>query len=236
MKKVKIVAKKSKNQTVNPWLNAKDTWRDKFAQLANNHLWLMILTTLSVLIALGCTASAISSANRSSYVPYVIAVDDHGVAVTSGFARQMTKQSDKVVSATLSEFITTTRSVTVDVAYLRKNIEWAYAHIKENSDAQKTINAWYSGSTGVKNPVERAMDEIVNVEIKSILKQTNFTYAIEWLEVTRSRSGDKIKPDMYMKAIVTFEYGAVPNSNDLKGIVNNPLGIYISSFSWAKKV
>ena len=40
---------------------------------------------------------------------------------------------------------------------------------------------------------------------------------------------------MTMKAIITIEYGDVPNGNDIKGIIKNPLGVYISTFSWAKK-
>ena len=239
MKEVKVISVKKKKEAnrnvVNPWLNAKDTWRDKFSQLSNTHLWLMILTTLACLIALGCTACAISTANRSKYIPYVIAVDEHGVALTSGFATQMNKQSDKVISSMLSQFITATRSVTVDLAYLKSNIDWAYAHFKQNSAGYKLLNEWFSGASGVPNPITRAQTEIINVEIKSILKQSDYTWVIEWNEISRNRDGEKIKPDMTMKAIITIEYGDVPNGNYIKGIIKNPLGVYISTFSWAKK-
>lgn len=235
--KNKTVSKRSvKNkQTTNPWLNAKDTWRDRYAQMANSHIWLMVLTTFAVLIALGCTASAISTANRSHYIPYVIAVDNHGVAVSSGFAQQMTKQNDKVIAATLSQFVTATRSVTVDVAYLRNNITWAYAHLKHETQAYNYIDSWFSGATGVKNPVERAAEEIVNVRVISILKQTEKTYALEWIETSTSPTGQQNKPDMIMTGYFTIDFDLAPNANDVTGVINNPLGLYIKSMSWSRK-
>lgn len=222
-------------QATNPWLNAKDTWRDRYAQMANSHIWLMILTTLAVIIALGCTASAISTANRSHYVPYVIAVDNHGVAISSGFAKQMTKTNDKVIGATLSQFVAATRSVTVDVAYLRNNITWAYAHLKRETQAYSYIDSWYSGATGVKNPVERAAEEIVNVRVISILKQTEKTYALEWIETSTSPNGQQSKPDIVMTGFFTIDFDLAPNANDITGVINNPLGLYIKSMSWARK-
>lgn len=223
---------KSKNAIINPYLNAKITYRDNLIALANNRLWLMILLIVAVLIALGCTASAISSANRSVYVPYVVSVDNHGVSVPAGIAREVPKANDKLISSTLAQFIIAVRTVTVDVSYLTRNLDWAYAHVKEQTPARKTLEAWLSGTAGVKNPVERAYDEIVSCDIVSVLKQTENTYTIEWIETIRSRGADKGKKEKHMKALITMEMGDPPNANDTKGIIFNPLGIYIKEFNW----
>ena len=223
---------KSKNAIINPYLNAKITYRDNLIALANNRLWLMILLIVAVLIALGCTASAISSANRSVYVPYVVAVDNHGVSVPAGIAREVPKANDKLISSTLAQFIVAVRSVTVDVSYLTRNLDWAYAHVKDQTPAKKSLEAWLSGATGVKNPVERASTEIVSCDIVSVLKQTENTYTIEWIETIRSRSIEKAKKEKHMKALMTVEMGDPPNANDTKGIIFNPLGIYIKEFNW----
>lgn len=223
---------KSKNAIINPYLNAKITYRDNLIALANNRLWLLILLIVAVLIALGCTASAISSANRSVYVPYVVSVDNHGVSVPAGIAREVPKANDKLISSTLAQFIIAVRTVTVDVSYLTRNLDWAYAHVKDQTPAKNTLEAWLSGTTGVKNPVERAYDEIVSCDIVSVLKQTENTYTVEWIETIRSRGADKGKKEKHMKALITMEMGDPPNANDTKGIIFNPLGIYIKEFNW----
>ena len=234
-KTTKATVKKKGKTPVNPWLNAKEQWRNRYTSLANSQLWSMIIACVAVIMMLGAMAISIEAANRSQYVPYVVAVDNHGVAINSGFAHQMDKTSDKVVSAIISEFIVAARSVTVDISYLQRNIDWIYAHLDERSPARSYLNEWFQGQQGVPNPVERAQKELVSVDINSILKQGNKTYIIEWTEVTRARSGEKTKPDAVMKAVVSYDFGKKPNANDVKGIINNPLGLYVTEISWSKK-
>ena len=38
-----------------------------------------------------------------------------------------------------------------------------------------------------------------------------------------------------MKAVVSYDFGKKPNANDVKGIINNPLGLYVTEISWSKK-
>ena len=80
--------------------------------------------------------------------------------------------------------------------------------------------------------MERAYDEIVSCDIVSVLKQTENTYTIEWIETIRSRGADKGKKEKHMKALITVEMGDPPNANDTKGIIFNPLGIYVKEFNW----
>ena len=242
MSKLKVVGvtKKSGNKatvktSVNPWLNAKDSWRDRYAQLANSQLWSLVIACCAAVMMLAAMALSMAANNKSQYIPYVVAVDDHGVAINSGFAKQMTKADDKVVASLLAQFIVSSRSVTVDVSYLKKNIDWVFAHLEENTPARAYITEWYTGGQGVQNPVKRAETELVSVKVTSILKQSKNTFTVEWIESTRSRNGERLKPDMTMKAVISYTYGKIPNGNDVIGIQNNPLGIYLSQISWGQK-
>ena len=226
---------KTKNTVVNPWLDAKRSWRDRYSQIASSQLWYLIIAIVSTIVMLASMAVSIEAANRSQYVPYIVTVDDHGVAITSGIAKQITKTDDQVVAATLSQFIVDARSVTVDITYIKTAVERLYAHLKEQSQALAFINEYFVSDKGKNNPVVRAQEELVSVQINSILKQGKQTYVIEWTETTRARNGEKIKPDMSMKALISYEFGAKAKSDDIKGIINNPLGLYINQISWGRK-
>lgn len=226
---------KAKNTTVNPWLDAKKNWRDRYSQIASSQLWYLIIAIASSIVMLAAMSISIEAVNRSQYIPYVVTVDDHGVAITSGIAKQITKTDDQIVAATLSQFIVDARSVTVDISYIKTAVERVYAHLKENSPAIAYINEFYTADKGKNNPVVRAQEELVSVQINSILKQSKQTYVIEWTETARARSGEKIKPDMIMKALISYEFGVKSKSDDIKGIINNPLGLYISQISWGRK-
>ena len=108
---------KTKN-TVNPWLDAKKSWRDRYSQIASSQLWYLIIAIVSTIVMLAAMAVSIEAANRSQFVPYVVTLDNHGVAITSGIAKQITKTDDQIVAATLSQFIVDARSVTVDITYI----------------------------------------------------------------------------------------------------------------------
>ena len=223
---------KPKKNGVNPWLNAKVQYRDNFQAMSSSKLWMQVIAVASVLLMLGAMAVALSTANRSNYIPYVVAVDDHGVAIASGLARQTNKADEKVIVATLAEFITNARSVTVDVAMLRRAIYSCYAHVIKGEIAREKLDEWFSGNSGVKNPFERASESLVQVSIQSVVAQTPSTYQIDWIEIERDRQGKKLKPDLSMRALVTWQYG--PQKQGIDEITFNPLGIYIKDFNWSE--
>ena len=71
-----------------------------------------------------------------------------------------------------------------------------------------------------------------NVEITSILAQSDTTYQIEWDESTRTRTGS-LKSKAHWKALITIY---IVDSRDFteEMIRSNPAGIYIENFSWTK--
>ena len=79
---------------------------------------------------------------------------------------------------------------------------------------------------------KRAETEIVNVEITSILAQSETTYQIEWNEHIRTRTG-ALKETAHWKALISIY---VVDSRDFteQMISSNPAGIYVQNFSWTK--
>ena len=223
---------KKKKKVSNPWLNARDQYRDHFQMLSQSKLWWQMGAIACFMLMFGAMATALSTANRSNYIPYIVAVDDHGVAIATGLAHQTTKADEKIIVATLADFITNARTVTVDVSLIRKAIYSCYAHILREDPARAKIDEWFSGNSGVKTPFERAGDSLVSVKINSVVAQTATTYQVDWVETERDRSGKRLKADTHMRALITWGYG--PQKETVDEITYNPMSVYIKDFNWSE--
>lgn len=219
-----------KGESDNPFLSTRRTWNDYLAaQVASRKLW-QTMTCLSLLIALIAVFGCVYNCTKSKYIPYVIEVDKLGhVAPTSGPLEISTFDNQRVIQATLADFIEQARTVTPDVTIQRKLIFKLYDKMNQSDPATLKMNDFFNGE---KNPYKRAETEMVSVEITSVLAQSEHTYQVEWDESTRSRNG-ALKTKAHWKALITVY---IVDSRDFteEMIRKNPAGIYIENFSWTK--
>lgn len=221
-----------KGESNNPFLSTRRTWNDYLAaQVASRKLW-QTMTCLSLLIALVAVFGCVYNCTKSKYIPYVIEVDKLGhVAPTSGPLEISTFDNQRVIQATLADFIEQARTVTPDVSIQRKLIYKLYDKMNPSDPATMKMNDFLNGDPD-KNPYKRAETEMVNVEITSVLAQSEHTYQVEWDESTRSRNG-ALKSKAHWKALITVY---IVDSRDFteEMIRKNPAGIFIENFSWTK--
>lgn len=221
---------KQEEASKSPYLDVQRHYADRMKETAAMNTWLKVTVIVAMLITVAAVASAITTAARSKYIPYVITVDSHGVAIVSGVAQPITDLDDRIVTAALSAWITNVRTVTVDVNLLRRNLLSAYALINPLDGAKAKLDEFLSGREDVPDPYTRAQTELVNVKVTSIVALSENSYEIDWVETTRDRQGKKIKPDMPMRAVVTWYKGQEQQTPE--GIMLNPMGVYIQDFSW----
>lgn len=221
-----------KGESNNPFLSTRRTWNDYLAaQVASRKLW-QTMTCLSLLIALVAVFGCVYNCTKSKYIPYVIEVDKLGhVAPTSGPLEISTFDNQRVIQATLADFIEQARTVTPDVSIQIKLIFKLYDKMNPSDPATMKMNDFLNGDPD-KNPYKRAETEMVNVEITSVLAQSEHTYQVEWDESTRSRNG-ALKSKAHWKALITVY---IVDSRDFteEMIRKNPAGIFIENFSWTK--
>ena len=73
-------------------------------------------------------------------------------------------------------------------------------------------------------------------QIVSVIPQSPDSWQVDWMETVRDRQGFVKIPPYRMRALVTT-YVAEPASDVTEEqIRNNPLGIYVRDFAWAKQV
>ncbi len=135
------------------------------------------------------------------------------------------KMDEAKIKASLAGWIENLRTISIDPAIIKKNVTRAYSMIAEGSQAHKRIT-----ETLQKNdPFARSKTETVEVEIKSILRQSDKSFQIDWVEINRDRKTGKVSSKRNMRGAVSFDISSQVASSE---ILRNPTGIRIGGFEW----
>ena len=194
----------------------------------------MILITLSVGVSLYATTRAIHNANNAVYVPYVIAIDEKGVARSAGFATDHVTITDEYIKETLTQLIFKIRSIPSDFHKLNEYVKWVYAHLK--GKASDYVVNYFMHNKNDEDVFTRSFKENMKCKILSFTKVKNLknTYSIEWFEYVYTPTGERDSPYIRMKAMIVIDF-VKPSLLGGSNIKYNPYGIYVTDISWAKK-
>lgn len=225
---IEIIDGRRKGESDNPYLSARRTWNEHVRGVILSRQSWQFIGLLSMLITLASIGGIIHIGSRSKFIPYVVQVDKLGEVVAAGPVTATTSVDPRILSATVSEFISSARVVTPDVALQRKAILKLYALLSASDPATEKMNEWLNGNS----PFKRAEKEMVSIEIKSVLAQTTNTWQVDWVETLRDRQG-VIKETKNMRALITVYTTGNTSQTTEEQIRLNPLGIYIRDFSWS---
>jgi type IV secretion system protein TrbF len=216
-----------------PYLLARRTWSHHVGTLvAQRQIW-QIFAILALLIALASIGGLVHFAKRSTNLVYVVEVDKHGQTVTVNAVQSSAKADARIIHASVADFIGCARLVTLDVALQRKCVFRVYSMLSPNDPATAKMNEHLNG-TDDASPFHRAATELVNTEIKTVIPQTPTTWQVEWVESTRDRQGTlKSQPVTWRALVTTYTAEAGPQTADDQ-LRNNPLGVYVKDYSWAR--
>ncbi len=225
-RKSKVVADEASPGSYNPYLAARREWDERYGdQITRARNW-RTMAFLSGVIALLATGGLIWQASRSHVVPFVVVTDSLGRAVAAGIADEASPADERARRASIIAWIENLRMVTTDGIAQRKAIDRVYSQIANGSQAQTLISEFYRNG----QPFTRAASEMVSVEVKSVLANSDRTFEVDWVETTRDLYG-VVKSTDHWKGAFTI---AVNPPNDERLARINPLGIYLTSVNWAK--
>lgn len=184
--------------------------------------WFMITVILLVVNVL-LVASVVATAMISKPYPWIVQVDEHGFEVAIGQAGSQNIDR-RVVISRIGRFVKASRSIISDNKGQEAMIKWAYAAVANNSkahktldDDQKSLRPYFRGQRG----------ESVEVVINNILPKSDKTYQVNWTEKTFGGSGTT---DIDYTGVFTVEISPLKDGKD---IINNPLGIFITEYTFA---
>lgn len=213
----------------NPYLNAKRSWNSYVDSIrATRNIW-MVIGMASMMIALVGAGGVIYIGSQSKFVPFVVQVDKFGDTISMGPLERANNADPRLVRASVSGFIKYMRSVSADGNLEKDMIFKVYAMVNEGDPAFKQIGDFFSDKK--TNPFKRAAEELVTVEISSVLEQTDNTWNVDWVEKTMTRDGTLMGTKTW-RATVTVYVAPPGKEMKLEQMMNNPMGIFVHSFSW----
>ncbi len=206
---------------------ARQEWdRRMGTALAQAHNW-----RLAALLALGLVFVALLGiiylGAQPKAVPHIVQVDRLGAPTYLGEVGQSArkwKPTDAVLKYHLRRFITDTRAVSSDVVVMKRCWTDAYALITAN--AANHLSA-YAQET---NPIRRAEEERVTVDVSSVVQLSAETWQVDWVERGWDKAGGETASSVWRGVFRVLV--RVPETEEQ--LATNPIGLFIDEFHWSK--
>lgn len=234
MKKIPVGKTKAAGHTavVNPYLDSRRAWNETIGSaLSQQRMW-QIVAMISLLVALGAVGGVIHIGSQSRFVPYVVEVDKLGKVRAVEQAQKPGAPDKRVVTSQVARFVESLRGVSPDMALQKRSILQVYSMLQSGSPASTKTQAFYTNPAS--NPLQRAQQETVNVQITSVLPQTASTWQVDWTESTYDRTGERRGEATLMRALLTVKHLPPSASTTEQQIRDNPLGVYVADYNWSK--
>lgn len=209
-----------------PYVNARREWNERYGTyIASAHHWrLAALICGSALIA-SATGNAIQAAHEKVAVYYV---NTDGTGKPHEIWRADTATPGprtEQIRAALQEWVLGARTVYVDSRATKRVVDATYARTLADSAAFQTLASFHKEH----NPYQRAASETVEVAMQTPVQLSDNTWQMEWTETVSNRiSGKPVSQQTYdLTANIIL---AAPK--DEAQLMANPVGLYVSQFSW----
>ena len=207
---------------------ARQEWLERYGDhLAAAQSWRRV-AQMALAVAALALGGLIWVSLQGQIVPYVVRIDRAGGVLGVERADRMERPDKTLVAAQLARWVTSVRTVYIDASAQRALIQEGYAMINRLGDAYGALN----DHMRAHDPFERAKAETVAVEVQSVLPIAGDSWRIEWKEESRGRDGALLSSLQY-QASVTLSFSPPRDEATIRA---NPLGLYISAFSWARRL
>lgn len=232
-KKIKTNISGNKKETSNnPYLNAQRAWNVHTAGLMKSlQLW-QFIGLASLLVTLAAVGGLISIGSQSKFIPLVFQQDANGNTLSVTRADKVGEASIDDYRAAAAHFIENIRLVSTDVSLQKKAVFQVYSYLNQNDAALNKVQEFYHDKQR-SNPFERAAHEVVNVEIRSVLQESESTWQVDWVETIRNTDGTVKEKPYVMKAMLTMYQDNEINDATSDAILKNPHLIYVRDFNWS---
>lgn len=173
---------------------------------------------LALVLGIGLTVLALQS---RTYV-HVVEVSPEGTVLSVRPVQAAYTPTDAQISYFLGQFVRQIRSVPTDPVVLRENWIEAYRYLAPK--AAQTLNE----EARLDDPFSRNQ-RARSVSIRSIVQRSEKSWQVSWTEDSVSPGSGATAHVLYMGLFSI----AVHAPRDSDSLAKNPLGIFITDFSWS---
>lgn len=214
---------------INPYLAARKSLQELYSTQHNREKLLFMIALGALALNIVLVAGIVITATQNKVVPYVVAVNELGDALPVQRADRASPVDERIIRAHLARWVKNVRNVSMDATAQRAMLLEAYANINRNAPAYGELNEHFQKH----DPFARSKDELVKVNIESVLPISANTWRVEWKEQVRGRKDGKLLSESPYQATITT---SINPPEDEKNILVNPLGIYVDDLSWSQRL
>jgi len=208
-----------------PYQRAAQEWDNRIgSSVAQARNWRLAAFGAMGLAALSLGGFIWQSGN-THIATYVVPVDKYGRPGRIEMAGRAYAPSAAETGYFLSDWVTLTRSKSIDPIVIRDN--WTRAYHFVAGPAIGELNAYAKGH----DPFAKVGSEAVNVEIVSVLARSPNTYQVQWRETTFEEGAGTVTENW--TGLFTAKINPPSNEAELRA---NPLGVFITSFQWSREL
>lgn len=208
----------------NPYLSARREWNERYGDyIARARSWrwaAFAALAVSLVLAIG----VVWQAAQSKVVPYVVEVDKLGDAVAVARADRASSADVRVIKAQLAAWIVDVRSVSSDPLAQKSALSRSY--VMAAATATIFLNDYYRQHSPFSQP------RTVAVSVDAVLPVSKQTYQLQWSEDARDLQGRDLATTHWLASVTV----AFDPPTDERGILSNPLGLYITGINWTQRL
>jgi type IV secretory pathway TrbF-like protein len=224
MKTVKAAVAADAAASDNPYLSARREWNERYGDyIARARSW-RGAAFAALLVSLVLAVGVVWQAAQSKVVPYVVEVDKLGDAVAVARADRVTPADARVVKAQLAAWIVDVRSISSDPLAQKSALSGSYAMTA--ATATIFLNDYYRQHSPFGQP------RTVAVSVDAVLPISKQTYQLQWSEDARDLQGRDLATTHWLASVTV----AFDPPTDERGILSNPLGLYVTGISWTQRL
>jgi len=205
-----------------PYLSARREWNERYGDyIARARSWRWAAFG-AIAVALALAIGVVWQGAQSKVVPYVVEVDKLGDAVAVARADRATSADVRVIKAQLAAWIVDVRSVSSDPLAQKAALARSYAMTA--ATATLFLNDYYRQHSPF------SQNRTVAVSVDAVLPISTQTYQIQWSEDGRDLQGRALATTHWLASVTV----AFDPPTDERGVLSNPLGLYVTGISWTQ--
>ena len=156
---------------------------------------------------------------------YVVPIDKYARPGRIELAGRSYTPSSAEMGYFLADWVTRTRSKSIDPIVIRDNWTAAYHFVAGPAIGQ--LNDYAKAH----DPFANAGSQAVSVEVVSVLARSPSTYQVQWRETTYDQGATTSTANW--TGLFTTKIEPPKNEAELRA---NPLGVYIAAFQWSREL
>jgi type IV secretion system protein VirB5 len=210
-------------EPVTPYQKAAQVWDERLGTARVQAKNWRLMAFLSCGLAIGLSGGLVFLASRGLVTPYVVEIERSGAVRNIAPADRTYQPADAQIAYHLARFVEQVRSLSSDAVIVRQN--WLKAYDYVTAQAAVTLNDYARGN----DPFARVGRATNAVEVTNAVRTSDNSFQLRWQE--QSFEGGALTSSKRFTGLFTI---VIAPPRDEATLRKNPLGIYITAFSWGQ--